>query len=134
MEHFSSFSVRFSIGQLVCQLVPYYFFSGFLAFQRLENMNQSVLHVLEHFQVVFMFFYKPISWLVGLYVNLSPVNIFTFLSSLKFKICLIKISCKYANVQVCKCASMQMFKYANRQVCKCASMLNCKYANMQVCK
>ena len=92
-------------------------------------MNQSVLHVLEHFQVVFMFFYKPISWLVGLYVNLSPVNIFTLLSSLKFKICKCKIKYKilmyakeYANVQVCTCACMQMCMYANVHVCKCASM------------
>ena len=30
--------------------------------------------------------------------------------------------CKYANVQVCKCASMQMYNYANVQVCECASL------------
>ena len=30
-----------------------------------------------------MFFYEPIFWLVGLYVNLSPVNVFAFVSSLK---------------------------------------------------
>ena len=46
-------------------------------------MNQSVLHVLEHFLGVMMFFYEPIFWLVGLFVNLSPVNVFAFLSSLK---------------------------------------------------
>ena len=34
--------------------------------------------------------------------------------------------CKYANVLVCKCASMQMCWYANVQVCKCASMQICK--------
>ena len=30
-----------------------------------------------------MFFCKPIVWLMGLYVDLSPVNVFAFLSSLK---------------------------------------------------
>ena len=96
-------------------------------------------------------------WLVGLYVNLSPVNVFAFLSSLKYKINQCKIKYKilmyakeYANVQVCKCASMhmcnctcmQMCKYANvkvcksasMQICKCASMQMCKCANVQVCK
>ena len=42
--------------------------------------------------------------------------------------------CKYANVQVCNCASMQMFNYANVQVCKCANVLICKYANLHVCQ
>ena len=63
-----------------------------------------------------MFFYKPIFWLVGLLVDLSPVNVFAFLSSLKvdkYNICKIKIKYKifmhgnkYANVQVCQCASL----------------------------
>ena len=103
-------------------------------------MNQSVLHVLEHFQVVFMFFYKPISWLVGLYVNLSPVNIFTLLSSLKFKICKCKIKYKilmyakeYANVQVCKCASMHISKFAHVLVGQGARMLMCKNVNVEEC-
>ena len=86
-------------------------------------------------------------WLVGLCVNLSPVNVFAFLSSLKYKINQCKITYnilmyakEYANVQVCKCASMhmcncacmQMCKYANVKVCKCASMQICKYIKVQV--
>ena len=54
-------------------------------------------------------------WLVGLYVNLSPMKVFAFLSSLKYKINQCKIKYKilmytkeYANVQVCKCASTHM--------------------------
>ena len=43
-----------------------------------------------------------------------------------------KPMCKYANVQVCQCASMPMCKYANMQVCQCASMPRCKYAKVQV--
>ena len=109
-------------------------------------MNQSVLHVFEHFKVVFMFFYKPIFWLVSLYVNLSLVNVFAFLSSLKYKICQCKIKYKifmyakeYANVH---CTSMHMCKYANVQkssyaivrMWKCASMQMCKSANVQLRK
>ena len=55
-------------------------------------MNQSVSYVLE---VVLMSFYELIFWLVGLFVNLSPVNVFAFLSSLKvetYKICKYKIN------------------------------------------
>ena len=40
-------------------------------------------------------------------------------------------NCKYANVQVCKCESMQMCKYANVQVNKCVSkyeVCNCEHA------
>ena len=71
-------------------------------------------------------------WLVGLYVNLSPMKVFAFLSSLKYKINQCKIKYKilmytkeYANVQVCKCASMHM--------CNCAGMQLRRYANVQVC-
>ena len=42
--------------------------------------------------------------------------------------------CKYANVQVCQCASMQMCKYSNVQGCKCANVKICKCVNVQVCK
>ena len=42
--------------------------------------------------------------------------------------------CKYANVQVCKCASVYMCKCVNVQVCKSASIKMCKDANVQVCK
>ena len=121
-------------------------------------MNQSVLHVLEHVYLVLIFFYEPIFWLVCLYVNLSPVNIFAFLSSLKvdkkfartkssakFKCvqmsanvqkckCASVLMCKCVNLQQCKCASVQLCKYANVQACQCASLQKCKYVSVQMCK
>ena len=63
-----------------------------------------------------MFFYEPIFWLAGQFVNLSPVNVFAFLSSLKVDKYKMPM-CKYANLQVCKCASIQMCKYVNVQIC-----------------
>ena len=53
-----------------------------------------------------MFFYEPIFWLVGLYVNLSPVDIFAFLSSLKVVKDLQGQNQVHVNVQGCKCARM----------------------------
>ena len=86
MEHFSSFSV--SSGQIFYRPVglsacPIFLFLRFLSISEVRKHESKCLTCSGTFLACVEVFYEPIFWLVGLYVNLSPVNVFAFLSSLK---------------------------------------------------